>query len=79
MGEGRKWEGWKRNPQRIKQSTVETITSRFAQAKEGPRETEFKVDELQHSNANKEKISRSDHTIHDLWNTIKRPHPRTHS
>lgn len=58
---------------------VETITSRFAQAKEGPREMELKVGELQHSNANKEKLSRSDHTIHDLWNTIKRPHPGTHS
>jgi hypothetical protein len=36
-------------------SMVENITSRFAQAKEGPWEMEVKVDELQHSNANKEK------------------------
>jgi hypothetical protein len=49
---------------------MESITNRLDQAEERMSGIEDKVEELLHSDSNKEK-SNHDHNIKDHWNTIK--------
>jgi hypothetical protein len=52
-------------------NTLERITNGLDQSREQISWVENKVEELLHSDSNKEKISNNDHNFQELWEIIK--------